>query len=254
MLQSSFYQIFYFSKNFDIVKYMKTPQGHSVAKRIVKARRAKPASTSVFGGLLRSYRKRLGIRLQPLAADTGINIASLSLMERGRLRPPEITPWVLRLAARLRLEPGSQEYDGFLRAASSERWPAKGYPVSLEALSAAEAERQFAAESLWVNAWGQAASQSQTTEPQPYRTPSDPKGSAELNFPSTTAPPPDADSTTGFLDARVLEAISKAIAQIAVSGAESITVTTMHGVEFVFPVMPVKRKCKPTSPRRRVSA
>lgn len=75
-----------------------------------------------FGRLLRARRRALDLGLQDLADATGINVGTLSQIENGRKRPPEIYPYVTGLAKRLGLVENTREYSQFIAQAVNERF------------------------------------------------------------------------------------------------------------------------------------
>ena len=75
-----------------------------------------------FGRLLRARRRALDLGLQDLADATGINVGTLSQIENGRKRPPEIYPYVTGLAKRLGMVENTREYSQFIAHAVNERF------------------------------------------------------------------------------------------------------------------------------------
>lgn len=95
-----------------------------------------------FGELLRSRRRALNIGLQELSEACGVNLSSLSQIENGHKRPPEIYPFVVSLAQRLRLEQNSPDYSQFLTRAVRERF--KDLKVDLDSILKTQNEPQGA--------------------------------------------------------------------------------------------------------------
>ena len=84
-----------------------------------------------FGLKLRELRKQAEITLESLAQQTGINIATLSQIEHGKKRPPELIPHVSKIAELCGLEEGSPEWQAFVELAKKERFPRVRKPASM---------------------------------------------------------------------------------------------------------------------------
>ena len=93
-------------------------------------RRPKRAVTDrEFGQLVRGHRERLGFTMTELAQKVSIDQGLLSKIERALRPPPQIVPFVQRLASCFQLNPSSKEYRQLMDAAYRERFgesPRKG--------------------------------------------------------------------------------------------------------------------------------
>jgi transcriptional regulator with XRE-family HTH domain len=83
-----------------------------------------------FGPKLRELRRQAEITLESFAQQTGINIATLSLIEQGKKRPPELYPYVDNIARLCGLAEGSAEHQSFLELAQKERFARRRVFVS----------------------------------------------------------------------------------------------------------------------------
>jgi transcriptional regulator with XRE-family HTH domain len=81
-----------------------------------------PKRPKGFGTKMRELRQKSEMTLGDLAQRTDINIATLSLIENGKQRPPEIQPHVANMAKLFGLVDGTPEYAEFLRMAERERF------------------------------------------------------------------------------------------------------------------------------------
>lgn len=74
-----------------------------------------------FGEMVRVRRAYLGIRAVDLAAYCGLDQGSLSRIETGHRKPPEL-PRVLRIAEKLEFQRDSPEFKKLIRMAEEERY------------------------------------------------------------------------------------------------------------------------------------
>jgi len=98
--------------------------------------RKKRLLTDAFGRILRGHRERLGVTLNQLARQIDIDQGLLSKIERGKRPPPQIVPYVQRIAVVLGFAEGSTEFTELMQAAYSgrfgQKWPGGIVSVSLE--------------------------------------------------------------------------------------------------------------------------
>lgn len=91
-----------------------------------------------FGKLVRGHRERLGIPMNRLAQEASLDQGLLSKIERGLRPPPEIVPFVERLARCFQLDTSSAEYRQLMDAAYRDRFaddpPAAKRPAYLMTL------------------------------------------------------------------------------------------------------------------------
>ncbi len=71
-----------------------------------------------FGSLLRDHRRRVGLTLRAFAADTNLDPAYVSRIERGVISPPKDDLKVALLAEAVGLNEGSAEWQEFKDAAA----------------------------------------------------------------------------------------------------------------------------------------
>lgn len=74
-----------------------------------------------FGKFIRALREKRKITAMALAQAAGIQQSVFSDIERGKRRPPEMIPFIQRMASELRLQPDSKEYRLLMYTAFRER-------------------------------------------------------------------------------------------------------------------------------------